>query len=128
MDWLCGGGNYHQPLADHIAYFIAMCIVYYFLQKYVANSVRQLMERSVRSCLFFAAIPLLYYLFDYATTVYTELLYTGAPVAVQFTPSAICTFYLVFVLLYYNEAEKTGCGSKRKRYLCFSISQCKNRT
>ncbi|NLZ51591.1 MAG: GHKL domain-containing protein [Thermoanaerobacteraceae bacterium] len=103
-----------NPWADHIAYFIAMCIVYYFLQKYVANSVRQLMERSVRSCLFFAAIPLLYYLFDYATTVYTELLYTGAPVAVQFTPSAICTFYLVFVLLYYNEAEKQAAAQRER--------------
>jgi len=92
--------------SEHIAYFIAACIVYYFLKKYVATSVMQLMERSVHSCLLFCAVPLLYYLFDYATTVYTELLYTGAPEAVQFTPSVICTFYLIFVLLYYNESKK----------------------
>jgi two-component system sensor histidine kinase AgrC len=92
--------------ADHIAYFVAMCVVYYFLKKYVADSVVQLVERSKRSCLLFGAVPLLYYLFDYATTVYTELLYTGACGAVQFTPSVICTFYLVFVLLYYNESQK----------------------
>ncbi len=92
--------------ADHISYFIAMCVVYYFLMKYVAVSVIQLMERSTRSCLLFGAVPLLYYLFDYATAIYTNLLYSGAREAVQFTPSVICTFYLVFVLLYYNESQK----------------------
>jgi hypothetical protein len=93
-------------LADHIGYFAAMCVVYYFLKKYVADSVKQLIERSTRSCLLFGAVPLLYYLFDYATTIYTDLLYSGAREAVQFTPSLICTFYLVFVLLYYNESQK----------------------
>ncbi len=92
--------------ADHIGYFVAMCVVYYFLKKYVADSVRQLIERSRRSCLLFGAVPLLYYLFDYATTIYTNLLYSGAREAVQFTPSVICTFYLIFVLLYYNESQK----------------------
>lgn len=95
-----------STLSDHIGYLISMTFVYYFLKKYVAESVTQLMERSKRSCLLFASIPLLYYLFDYATTVYTELLYTGAREAVQFAPSVICTFYLVFVLLYYNESQK----------------------
>ena len=92
--------------ADHIGYFVAMCFAYYFLKKYVADSVRQLIERSIHSCLLFGAVPLLYYLFDYATTIYTDLLYSDAREAVQFTPSVICTFYLVFVLLYYNESQK----------------------
>lgn len=92
--------------AEHIAYFISMCFVYYFLKKYVAQSVLQVIERSKHSCLLFSAVPFLYYLFDYATTIYTNLLYTGAREAVQFTPSVICTFYLIFVLLYNNESEK----------------------
>ncbi len=97
---------FSNNLADHIGYFFAMCIVYYFLKRYIASSVTQLMERSIRSCLLFGAVPLLYYLFDYATTIYTDLLYTGAREAVQFTPSVICTFYLIFVLLYYTESQK----------------------
>lgn len=92
--------------ADHISYIIAMAVVYYFLKKYVADSVKPLMERSTRSCLLFTAIPFLYYVFDYWTTIYTDLLYSGAKEAVQFAPSLICTFYFVFVILYYNETQK----------------------
>lgn len=102
---------------EHIAYFITMSIVYYLLKKYIADSIIQLMERSLRSCLLFGAVPLLYYLFDYATTVYTGLLYTGARVAVQFTPSFICTFYLVFVLLYYNESQKQAIAQRERDIL-----------
>lgn len=101
-------------IADHIGYLIAMCVLYYFLKRYVASSVIQLMERSTRSCLLFGAVPLMYYLFDYATTFYTDLLYSGAPLVVQFTPSMICTFYLVFVLLYYKESQKQA-DAKRER-------------
>lgn len=100
--------------ADHIGYFVAMCFVYYFLKKYVADSVRQLIERSKRSCLLFGAVPLLYYLFDYATTIYTNLLYSGAREAVQFAPSVICTFYLIFVLLYYNESQKQAKAQRER--------------
>lgn len=102
---------------EHIAYLISMIAVYLLLKKYIAESVVQLMERSVRSCLFFGAVPLLYYLFDYATTVYTTILYTGAKEAVQFTPSVICTFYLIFVLLYYNESQKQAIAQRERDML-----------
>ncbi len=101
-------------LADHIGYFVTMCVVYYLLKRYLAVSVSQLMERSTRSCLLFGTVPLLYYLFDYSTTFYTDLLYSGAPLVVQFIPSMICTFYLVFVLLYYNESQNQA-KAKRER-------------
>lgn len=109
--------------SEHITYFFAVCVVFYFLKKYVAESVRQLMERSTRSCLLFAAIPLLYYLFDYATAVYTELLYSGAPEAVQFTPSVICTFYLIFVLLYYSESQKQEKAQRERDIFASQLQQ-----
>lgn len=117
------GAIFPGSFTEHIAYFLAACIVYYFLKKYVADSVKQLMERSTRSCLLFGAVPLLYYLFDYATAVYTELLYSGAPEAVLFTPSVICTFYLIFVLLYYNESKKQVEAQRDRDILASQLSQ-----
>ncbi len=117
------GAILNSELADHMAYFIAVCVVYYFLKRYIADSVRQLMERSIRSCLLFGAIPLLYYLFDYATTVYTDLLYTGSREVVQFAPSVICTFYLLFVLQYYNEAQKQELAQRERDIIASQLKQ-----
>lgn len=110
-------------LSDHIGYFIAMCVVYYCLKRYVADSIIHLMERSTTSCLLFGAVPFLYYIFDYSTTIYTNLLYSGARVAVQFTPSVICTFYLIFVLLYYNETQKQVMAQRERDIFATQLQQ-----
>jgi two-component system sensor histidine kinase AgrC len=70
------------------------------------KSVRHLLERSVKSCLLFGAMPAFFYLFDYTTTVYTGFMYSGSRAAVQFIPFVASAFYFVFVLFYYAETQK----------------------
>jgi hypothetical protein len=100
------GAMFGEKLADHICYIVFVFLAYYFLKKYVAGSVRQLMEKSNKSCMFLGAVPLFYYLFDYFTTIYTDVLYRGTEWAVQFMPSTISIFYFVFIILYYTETQK----------------------
>ena len=59
-----------------------------------------------KSCLLFGAMPAFYYVFDYATTVYTDLLYSGSRAAVQFMPFVTSAFYFLIILLYYAETQK----------------------
>lgn len=91
---------------NHVGYIVSAFLIYYFLQKFAVESVRHLMERSVSSCVLFCAMPAFYYIFDYTATVYTDFMYSGARVAVQFMPFITSTFYFVFVLLYYAETQK----------------------
>jgi len=100
------GAALDSRLADHIFYIASVFLAYYFLKRYVAGSVRQLMEKSTKSCLLLGGVPLFYYLFDYVTTIYTDVLYSGTEWAVQFMPSIISVFYFVFVILYYAETQK----------------------
>jgi len=100
------GALFRNKLADHTAYKIFVFLSYYFLKIYVADSVRQLMEKSQKSCLLLGGVPLFYYLFDYITTIYTDVLYQGTEWAVQFMPSTISIFYFVFIILYYSETQK----------------------
>jgi two-component system sensor histidine kinase AgrC len=81
------------------------------------------MERSVKSCLLFAAMPAFYYLFDHATTVYTDFLYTGQRAAVQFMPFVTAAFYLVFVLLYYVETQKQVVTQRERDMLDTQLRQ-----
>ncbi|NLK38562.1 MAG: GHKL domain-containing protein [Epulopiscium sp.] len=95
-----------SSLADHISYIGAIFLFYYFLKRYVAASIQQLMEVSTKTCLFLGGVPLFYYLFDYTTVIYTNVLYRGTKWAVQFMPSTITIFYFVFIILYYAETQK----------------------
>ena len=78
------GEVFDSAAMDHAGYIAGALLMYWFLQKYAVQSVRHLMERSVQSCLLFGAMPVVYYLFDYAATVYTNFMYSGARAAVQF--------------------------------------------
>lgn len=100
------GAALGRRLADHIFYIAAVFLFYYFLKQYVADSIRNFMEISTRSCLFLGGVPLFYYLFDYTTTIYTDVLYHGTKWAVQFMPSMVSVFYFAFVILYYAEIQK----------------------
>ncbi|PHV70513.1 histidine kinase [Sporanaerobium hydrogeniformans] len=110
-------------LANHISYIATMAVVYYFLKRHIASSVQELMERSLSSCLLFGTVPFLYYIFDYVTTVYTDLLYSGAYGAVQFMPSLVCTFYFLFVLLYYNESQKQAHAQRERDLFALQLHQ-----
>lgn len=108
---------------DHIGYIAAAFLIYYFLQKYAVKSVQHMIARSVSSCLLFSAMPAFYYLFDYSTTVYTNFMYSGARVAVQFMPFITSTFYFMFVLLYYSETQKQANIQKERDMLDVQLKQ-----
>jgi len=59
-------------------------------------------------------VPLFYYIFDYVTTVYTDVLYRGTRWAVQFMPSIVSIFYFVFIILYYAQIQRQS-GLERER-------------
>lgn len=90
---------------NHIGYNVTVILTYYLLQKYISKSVWHLMERSFKSCLLLGSMPALYYVFDYITSFYTDFIYSGTRTAVQFMPFITSSFYLIFVLLYYNEIQ-----------------------
>ena len=111
------GDVFNNVSINHIGYIVTTLLMYYFLQKYIVKSVQHMMERSVKSCLLFGAMPAFYYLFDHGATVYTDLMYSGARTVVQFLPFVTSAFYFAFVLLYYNEMQKQASIQKERDML-----------
>ncbi|MDD6572249.1 MAG: hypothetical protein PUF12_07710, partial [Thermoflexaceae bacterium] len=54
----------------------------------------------------FGIIPITYYCFDYITTVWTDLLYTGNYHVTQFMPFVICFAYIIFIIVLRNEQNQ----------------------
>lgn len=100
------GEAFNSVSMDHIGYIVGAFMTYYFLQKYATKSVQHMMVRSVKSCILFGSMPAFYYLFDYTTNVYTDIMYSGSRIALQFMPFVTSMFYFVFVLLYYSETQR----------------------
>lgn len=99
---LFSGGALMQDAAE----LIVTVPLLLFLLRIVTPAIRQLSNRPRKLQLQFGAIPTLYYVFDYATVVYTNFLTSGSPVVVEFMPLIYCMGYLIFALYYSAEERK----------------------
>lgn len=97
---ICSGGMVMQQTVEFVITFPMLVLLIYF----VAPNVRQQSGYPVKIQCQFGVVPALYYIFDYITRVYTDFLYSGSPVVVEFMPFVCCAFYLVFLL--YNSAKE----------------------
>lgn len=112
-------------ISYYLVYIPAIALCYFGLRRYVATPVRQVMIQSQKSCLLFGAVPFLYYLFDYATTVYTDWLYSGSVVAAQFVPSVVSMAYFVFVIIYYGEMQREEAVLRERDMMAAQLRQAK---
>lgn len=94
-----------QPMQDFFELLFTLPLLL-FLLRYASPLVRQLSDYPAKTQCQFGSIPLVYYIFDYITSVYTDMLTSGDPVVVEFMPFVCCAAYLVF-LLYNSVKERT---------------------
>ncbi len=93
------------------------------LVKFVSNSIRSISYYSYPVKYQFAVIPVLYYVFDYFTQIYTKLLLKGTPVVVEFMPFVCSMAYLVFVLYISQERWNRSQLEQTQECLNLQISQ-----
>ena len=94
-----------------------------FLLKMFSPVFRAQSEMSFKIQYQFIVIPALYYIFDYVTVVYTDLLESGSPVAVEFMPFVCCVSYLVFLMYHYAEDKKQAQLRQTQKILDIQINQ-----
>lgn len=89
-----------------LVYIIVVLLTTNFIIRYAADTIHEMMQSSILIAISFCIVPLTYYFFDYYTTVWTKLLYTGNYHVTQFMPFIICIFYLVYGVVYSHEQHR----------------------
>lgn len=96
---------------------VTTIVVFAVLVRYVSNAAAQLIQKPTEALLIFAILPFTYYFFDYATGVYTELIYSGKKVVSEFLGFALSIAYLLFLLVYFKQYEEKREVEHRSRLL-----------
>lgn len=81
-------------------------IVFVMLQKYVCHVTESVFAREKRDLLLIGGFPFVYYVYDYTVTKFSHLLYSDNKAVAEFMGFAFCLAYLIFLLIYFREAEK----------------------
>lgn len=99
---LLSGGNIMENLIELVVTVPLLVLLLHF----ISPSVQELSDYPPKEQLHFCVIPAVYYIFDYMTQVYTDLLTSGSQVVAEFMPFVCCTAYLIF-LLNHSAQERT---------------------
>lgn len=70
---------------------------------YVSPSFAMLVRLPWRELVTLGLMPCVYYIYDYITTVYTKLLYSGNPVIAEFLGFFLCIVYIIFLYIFARE-------------------------
>ena len=89
-----------------IIYSLSLILSFGLIVKFVYLPISQLLKKESSELLSFGIIPIFYYIFDYISTVYTQLLYLGNRITVEFTPFLLCICYFVFCTVYFKQYEE----------------------
>lgn len=94
-----------SPLVGEIVYTLLIVSIYLLLQRFFAPTALGAMSDSRQSLLLFGALPVFYYIFDYATAIYTKLLYEGSRTLAEAIPSVLIVFYVAFLTAYRHQMQ-----------------------
>ncbi len=117
---------FESELAYNAGYIISLFPFYFLLRRYLVLPLNQAITYTRHAHILFAILPLSYYIFDYATTVYTEILYEADRAVMDFLPAIMVLFYIVYISIYHKEMQKLNQLELDKITLTFQFQQARN--
>ena len=105
---------------------LVLTITFILLSCLVCRTTSAVFAKDRRSLYIFGFLPLVYYVFDYISTKFSSLLYSGNKAVVEFMGFIFCISYVVFLLVYFREYEKKQEISQYNALMEMQLSSLQN--
>ena len=112
-----------SELASVISYTVVIIPIFVLLYWHFSEYVYSAMTYSRRTLILFGALPVVYYVFDYATAVYTNLLYSGSYATAEAFPTVCILFYVGLISLYHNETQSRSRAEFERSAMSMQLRQ-----
>ena len=114
-----------SPVAEYIVRILVLIATGYVAVRYLARYVSHIFSRDLRSVLIFGTVPMVYYVFDYSMSVYTDLWHINNRLAAEFMPFFLCIIYFLFFMVYYEEYEEKADAIRKEHLVTVAVEQQK---
>jgi len=93
-------------ILSEISYTIVIIAAFFILRRFFVKAANSAITASKKSMFLFGSLPAVYYFFDYATVIYSDMFYAGTQMINEFLPTVIIMFYMIFISLYHIELRE----------------------
>lgn len=90
----------------YVSRIFTTVLSFFLLCKFVCRTTEIIFAKNDRELYIIGFLPTIYYVFDYAFTKFSDLLYSGNRAIAEFMGFIFCIAYLAFVFIYFREYEK----------------------
>lgn len=107
----------------YAVHILSSVIIGTFLVIKISPVISSILSKPPKTLWIFAMLPFTYYLFDYATVIYSNLLYSGSKIAYEFLPFIFSIAYLIFSVMYFQEYEQKSQLEQHHHIMEIQVSQ-----
>ncbi len=100
-----------------------LILVYIITSMFFMRTLSKFFSGDAGSVYVFAVVPFIYYVFDYATVVYTDVWLTKNQIAVEFLPFFISVIFIVFCFVYYRQYEEKFEAERKEEIIRLTVEQ-----
>jgi len=111
--------------AELAARIVCLILFGYLAIFYLSFYFSIIFNKDWRSVCVFGFVPIIYYIFDYAVVVYTDLWLNNDRAVAEFMPVFLAVTYIVFCLIYYREYEQKADAQHKEQIIRISVEQQK---
>ena len=97
--------------------------VFLLLRRYFVRAAYEAMTCSRAALGLFGSLPVAFYFFDYATTIYSDALYAGIHAVNESLPALLIVFYVIFLTAYHVQTQRRGSAEMQSSMLEAKWSQ-----
>ena len=109
--------------AEYIVKDFVLVIVAFITLKYLASYLSEIFNKETRNIYIFGMMPMVYYIFDYSTVIYTQLWATNNRIIAEFLPFFLCIVFVIFSFVYYKEYEQKANAERKKQIIQITVDQ-----
>lgn len=112
-----------NTIVEYIVRNCVLVIVAFVVLKYLASYLSEIFNKETRDVYIFCIVPMVYYVFDYATVIYTDLWTTNNRITAEFLPFFLCIVFVIFCFVYYKEYEQKADAKRKEQIIQITIEQ-----
>lgn len=110
-------------MAGNLVYIVLLSGSFYLFRRYFVAAAYGAMTSSPTALLLFGSLPCSYYIFDYATTIYSDALYSGIQALNEFLPTVLVVFYVLFLPAFHVQSQKRSSAEMQRSLLEVELKQ-----
>lgn len=112
-----------NPIAAQATHILILLVTGAIAIGYLAHYISEVYNKDDHSIYIFGTIPIIYYVFDYSMSIYSDFWLTSNRTAVEFLPFILCIAFMVFCIVYYKEYEMKIDAERKEHIIRIAVEQ-----